>query len=170
MDGPVASAAKDSCLLALCPHKGGDLSSKSLCFSPRSFEGACSCGILGPLWQLSPTLYAPLALIYSQITEDCTVLPYQPSPLPCLLPLQRDCSDSDIWNFFLGCDSFYYFTSHFHKVVLKGEGFRVNSSCHVDLGRPKVSLYLSPGYGLLRYGMVVKPFLSSTEYWIGTIT
>ena len=54
--------------------------------------------------------------------------------------------------------------------VLKGRGFRVITTCHVDVGITKYFLYFSLYCGLLRYGSIVKPFVSSTESCIGTVT
>ena len=138
--------------------KVGNLSSISLCFSPCFSEGPCSCGILGSLWQLSPTLYAPLAVIYTQITKNCTVLLCQPSLLPCLLTLQRDCL---VWDFeFL---PWLWMFSLFQILFLqsvwcwKREDLAWTQPA-VLVWNNQNFLYLSLGCVLLRYGSMVKPF------------
>ena len=113
MDVPLTSAATGSCVLSVCHVRLG-ICPQNL---SASSEDACLCGMLGLLWRLSPTLYAPLAVIYNRITKNCTVLLHQPSLLPCLLSLQSDCSVCGL-NFFLGFQCFYYLPSNLHKVRL----------------------------------------------------
>lgn len=94
-----ASAVTGTCLLVVCPGKGGELFAKSLRLSLYSSAGCTLlCHPFRPLWQLSTILHAWLAVVRPQI--------YQPSSLACLLPLERGCSVSEICDFLLALNTF----------------------------------------------------------------
>ena len=143
MVGPV-TAATGICVLSVCHVRLG-ICLQITCFSP--------C-----LWQFSPTLYVPLAVMYSQITKNCTVLQCQPSHLPCLLTLQRDCL---VWDFeFL---PWLWMFSLFQILFLqsgwcwKREDLAWTQPA-VLVWNNQNFLYLFLGCVLWRYGSMVKPF------------
>lgn len=110
-----ASAVTGTCLL-VCPGKGEELFAKSVCLSLCSSVGCILlCHPFRPLWQLPPIPHAWLTVVRPQIMKNCLL--YQPSSLACLLPLERDCSVSDVCDFLLDFEYFRYFMTHFHEVV-----------------------------------------------------
>ena len=115
MVGPV-TAATGICVLSVCHVRLG------ICLQIHPASALVIWGYM-LMWHpwafvtVFPNPLCSLAVMYSQITKNCTVLLHQPSLLPCLLSLQSDCSVCGL-NFFLGFQCFYYLPSNLHKVRL----------------------------------------------------